>query len=375
MAQEANDALSAGRLGLGAYQAYKAAPGILEGIGQFAKGDFSSLANLNFANMGANLGIGLLSGSNPYHSTGGQAAALAGTLAGSFIPVPGAGFLIGKGLGSIFDRKSVGPGGTWGFDFRTGQPTGLSGDNGMKGEMLADSGSAYADLLGQYAAKTGGRLNLDTMQLGWQPQQGQPQIAFHLPGGKVHTDQIYDDEDVLRSALRSGAIDVSETGRTWQDFVNDMGPSYLEKLWAKQQEGPLYYGPGNVGGNSEDTGMGTANAPADVGIDGGDGVGGDGWKRGGLVHRYATGGYLDGPDDGMADTVPATIEGQDPAALSHGEFVMPADVVAALGDGNSKAGAKKLDGLISLLRQKKYGRDKQPPPVGLPALLKRAKIV
>jgi len=96
---------------------------------------------------------------------------------------------------------------------------------------------------------------------------------------------------------------------------------------------------------------------------------------GGGVKRYAAGGFLDGEDDGMADTVPATIEGQEPAALSHGEYVVPADVVAAMGDGNNKAGAKKMDGLIALLRQKKYGRNKQPPPVGLPSLLKRAKIV
>ena len=52
--------------------------------------------------------------------------------------------------------------------------------------------------------------------------------------------------------------------------------------------------------------------------------------------------YLDGHSDGMADKVPANIDGKRPAALSDGEFVIPADVVSHLGNGNSNAGAKVL---------------------------------
>jgi hypothetical protein len=48
---------------------------------------------------------------------------------------------------------------------------------------------------------------------------------------------------------------------------------------------------------------------------------------------YAHGGYLDGQGDGMSDSIPATIEGKQPARLADGEFVVPADVVSHLGNG------------------------------------------
>jgi hypothetical protein len=41
----------------------------------------------------------------------------------------------------------------------------------------------------------------------------------------------------------------------------------------------------------------------------------------------------------MSDSIPATIEGKQPARLADGEFVVPADVVSHLGNGSSKAGA------------------------------------
>jgi hypothetical protein len=44
--------------------------------------------------------------------------------------------------------------------------------------------------------------------------------------------------------------------------------------------------------------------------------------------------YLNGHTDGMADNVPAHIDRKRPAALSDGEFVIPADVVSHLGNGN-----------------------------------------
>ena len=48
--------------------------------------------------------------------------------------------------------------------------------------------------------------------------------------------------------------------------------------------------------------------------------------------------YLDGATDGMADKIDTDIDGQQAAKLSHGEFVIPADVVSHLGNGNSTAG-------------------------------------
>ena len=69
--------------------------------------------------------------------------------------------------------------------------------------------------------------------------------------------------------------------------------------------------------------------------------------------------YLDGHSDGMADKVPANIDGRRPAALSDGEFVIPADVVSHLGNGNSNAGAKRLYKMMDDIRAARTGNHKQ----------------
>lgn len=71
------------------------------------------------------------------------------------------------------------------------------------------------------------------------------------------------------------------------------------------------------------------------------------------------GGYLDGPGDGMSDSIPATIEGNQPARLADGEFVIPADVVSGLGNGSSKAGAKVLYSMMDRVRHARTGTKKQ----------------
>lgn len=68
-------------------------------------------------------------------------------------------------------------------------------------------------------------------------------------------------------------------------------------------------------------------------------------------------GPLKGTGGGLADMIPATIDNQQPAALSEGEFVVPADVVSMLGDGSSDAGARILGRLIEEIRGKKQKGD------------------
>ena len=79
---------------------------------------------------------------------------------------------------------------------------------------------------------------------------------------------------------------------------------------------------------------------------------------GGLA-GLAKGRYLRSPSDGMADTIPATIDKTQPAALSGGEYVIPADVVSHLGNGNSDAGAKVLDKMMKRIRKTRTGNGKQ----------------
>jgi hypothetical protein len=82
-------------------------------------------------------------------------------------------------------------------------------------------------------------------------------------------------------------------------------------------------------------------------------------------HPYSAGGstgrgyYLGGSTDGMADKIPATIDGTQEARLSDGEFVIPADVVSHLGNGNSSAGANTLYGMMDKVRQARTGNKEQ----------------
>ena len=87
----------------------------------------------------------------------------------------------------------------------------------------------------------------------------------------------------------------------------------------------------------------------------------------GSVPQYATGGvaalerdkYIAGTTDGMADEVPAKIDGVQDAALSDGEFVIASDVVSHLGNGNSEAGAKVLYDMMERIRKARTGTKKQ----------------
>jgi hypothetical protein len=72
----------------------------------------------------------------------------------------------------------------------------------------------------------------------------------------------------------------------------------------------------------------------------------------------AGGRYLSGATDGMADEVLANV-GKDEVRLSDGEFVIPADVVSHLGNGNSNAGAAFLHKFMNDVRQERTGNAKQ----------------
>ena len=77
------------------------------------------------------------------------------------------------------------------------------------------------------------------------------------------------------------------------------------------------------------------------------------------IAQYAEGGMLEGPGDGMSDSLAAQIDGSQPAALSQGEFVVPADVVSHLGNGSSDAGSKRLYAMMDEVRQARTGTEKQ----------------
>ena len=79
------------------------------------------------------------------------------------------------------------------------------------------------------------------------------------------------------------------------------------------------------------------------------------YAHGGGIATLARGGrYIKGPGDGVSDSVPATIQsaqGGQPAALADGEFVIPARVVAEIGNGSNEAGARKLYAMMDRVEQ------------------------
>ena len=79
----------------------------------------------------------------------------------------------------------------------------------------------------------------------------------------------------------------------------------------------------------------------------------------GGIAKLRKGRYLTGETDGMADEVRANIDGTQEARLSDGEYVIPADVVSHLGNGNSDAGAKVLDKMLDRVRKARTGNEKQ----------------
>ena len=81
---------------------------------------------------------------------------------------------------------------------------------------------------------------------------------------------------------------------------------------------------------------------------------------------YFEGQVYDDRGDGMSDDIDFKVEG-DPvikgAKLSADEYVLPADLVAMLGNGSSDAGAKKLDKFTKEMRTKAFGTSKQQKPI------------
>lgn len=86
-----------------------------------------------------------------------------------------------------------------------------------------------------------------------------------------------------------------------------------------------------------------------------------------LDQNFAAGGlpprFLSGGGDGMSDSIKANIDGRQEARLADGEFVVPADVVSHLGNGSSKAGAKKLYSMMDKIRKARTGKTSQAPQV------------
>jgi len=168
-------------------------------------------------------------------------------------------------------------------------------------------------------------------------------IPSAQPDGLVFQDQA---RQQFREALQYGAGNQLAAALT--GYHNLPKPTRTDLSQFIKQGGPTG---GSTGGST--TKSGTSGRPDD-------------WGAPTEDRDMAAGGYLDGgavPGDGMSDSQPAMIDGQQPAALSSGEFVVPADVVSGLGNGSSDAGAQQLYAMMDRIRKARTGTTEQAPKV------------
>ena len=83
---------------------------------------------------------------------------------------------------------------------------------------------------------------------------------------------------------------------------------------------------------------------------------------------------IQGPGDGMSDSIPAYISGggiraNEPISVTDGEYIVSADVVSHLGNGSTTAGSKVLDGMMDRVRKARTGTKKQAPKIDARSLV------
>ena len=134
--------------------------------------------------------------------------------------------------------------------------------------------------------------------------------------------------------------------KQWLDYINSLAPEELEQARLALVSLRDFTGV---------TGQGAAYGGAIEGYS----IGGLGEAPQGLSSAPGLpAGLLKSPEDGMADTIPAQM-GNQPINLSGGEYIVDAESVAFLGNGNTDAGARKLDDFRENLRMAKNGGDDQ----------------
>ena len=150
-----------------------------------------------------------------------------------------------------------------------------------------------------------------------------PSTAIPTSSGTSPIDSVYN--QLINKINNTPAQDTSQYSTDpWADYASAMSGFYGYPM-AKGGRVPKFAGGGGIGSMAE----------------------------------YAAGGkLLDGPGDGMSDSIPAVIKGKQPqrAALADGEFVIPADVVSHLGNGSTKAGSRKLYDMMNKVRKARTGR-------------------
>lgn len=317
------------------------------------------------------------------YATGGEIGGIVGTVAGVPLGIPGLG-IVGSALGTAADTAEVNTAlGSQGLN-AVGVPGyldaltnnlsfGLLGANLATAAMDANDPGVAGPARGEAAAAV--QATLDALA----------EVSPNAPNPGL----------VAVTPLDDGSALVNAAALTAEAAANDAAIADAASI-AAGMDSSAFGGPG-VGANADAASISAAmdssafggsvgpsgDPSGDPGIRGGGRIGLRGVikkAKGGKVPSgmrkrrpaagmmvppdymmLAGGGAIIGAGGGLDDLIQTDISGVTPARLSDGEFVIPADVVSAMGDGSTKAGSEVLYDMIKNIRRHKYGRDKQPP--------------
>jgi hypothetical protein len=68
---------------------------------------------------------------------------------------------------------------------------------------------------------------------------------------------------------------------------------------------------------------------------------------------------IKGAGDGLSDSIPTSIDGKQPARVADGEAYIDPSTVAKIGNGDMKKGAKKLYAMMARIRDQAHGKKTQ----------------
>lgn len=330
--------------------------------------------------------------------------------------IPGVGPMMAAGIGALGAGFGKGQGG---FNFKRGLMGGMTAYGlsnlyaGLQSAALSGQTPLPSDVAAASQANSSNVANLATLEAG--PQAGmfeaaaQPSMGSQIMSGdfsgaasqfgdkatmmgKDFATQMGNAGEGIKNLVGAGDVSVADaakavgtkfgTGSATAAITGSMGMAALdeEQKYLDQQkaagniaDAEYQQGIARIQAAKERAEQAVRDNPYQFAMGGqvDDELGGDysamGMDQGnlqkGLFGRgYAEGGtprFLSGGGDGMSDSIPATINGRQPARLADGEFVIPADVVSGIGNGSSKAGAKRLYGMMDRVRKDRTGTTKQ----------------
>jgi len=259
------------------------------------------------------------------------------------------------------------------FDFKRGLQVGLTSYMGAKaGEYLgkemaaraatdtaANVAGATGPQIGGYGDFTSGQVAGQTAQaaaptIGQQITSALPDVSKYIPST---VNPISVGQALGTVSAQSAADEAYEIQKDQQKYFQDEEERRKRYLQIAQETGgirPLTFG---------------ARSGGLMALAGGGAIDPVGYEGGGMTAPVNQPRMLAGGGDGMSDSIPATIDGTQPARLADGEFVIPADVVADIGNGSSSAGAKRLYGMMDRVREARHGTTKQPPEIKMNRLM------